>query len=190
MLAALPFREIWAADFEFTARPGERPEPICLVARELRSHRTIRLWRDKFGQQSPYAIDSGSLFVAFYASAELGCHLALNWTMPVHTLDLCAEFKNATSGLPSSSVPAGHGLLGALSYFGIDHIDAVEKKGMQDLALRGGPWTVQERMDLLAYCETDVDALDRLLPVMLPRLDLPRALLRGRYMAAASPNRY
>src|SRR5262249_5705020 len=34
--------------------------------------------------------------------------------------------------------------------------------------------------------QTDVDALARLLPVMLPRLDLPRALLRGRYMAAAA----
>jgi len=32
----------------------------------------------------------------------------------------------------------------------------------------------------------DVAALERLLPTMLPRLDLPRALLRGRYMAAAA----
>jgi hypothetical protein len=38
----------------------------------------------------------------------------------------------------------------------------------------------------LDYCETDVAALERLLPVMLPRIDLPRALLRGRYMAAAA----
>jgi len=36
------------------------------------------------------------------------------------------------------------------------------------------------------YCEGDVIALGKLLPVMLPRIDLPRALLRGRYMAAAS----
>src|SRR5205823_2714877 len=38
----------------------------------------------------------------------------------------------------------------------------------------------------LDYCQGDVDALIRLLPVMLPRIDLPRALLRGRYMAAAA----
>ena len=31
------------------------------------------------------------------------------------------------------------------------------------------------------YCAEDVDALVRLLPRMLPRIDLPRALLRGRY---------
>ena len=39
---------------------------------------------------------------------------------------------------------------------------------------------------ILDYCETDVEALARLLPAMLPRIDLPRALLRGRYMAAAA----
>jgi DNA polymerase I len=35
-----------------------------------------------------------------------------------------------------------------------------------------------------------VDALARLLPAMLPRIDLPRALLRGRYMAAAAAMEY
>ena len=57
---------------------------------------------------------------------------------------------------------------------------------MRDLALRGGPYTKDEKVNLLAYCESDVDALARLLPVMLPKIDLPRALLRGRYMAAAA----
>jgi hypothetical protein len=38
----------------------------------------------------------------------------------------------------------------------------------------------------LEYCAGDVAALERLLPAMLPRLDLPRALLRGRYMGAAA----
>ncbi len=32
------------------------------------------------------------------------------------------------------------------------------------------------------YCASDVDALARLLPAMLPRIDRQRALLRGRYM--------
>ena len=40
--------------------------------------------------------------------------------------------------------------------------------------------------EILDYCESDVDALARLLPAMLPQIDLPRALLRGRYMAAAA----
>ncbi len=47
------FREIWLCDFEFIANPGERPEPVCLVARELRSNRIVRLWRDEFGSGPP-----------------------------------------------------------------------------------------------------------------------------------------
>src|SRR5262245_8668708 len=52
--------------------------------------------------------------------------------------------------------------------------------------LRGGPWTAEERGDGLQYCQGDVEALNRLLPAMLPELDLPRAVLRGRYMAAVA----
>ena len=48
LLDLLPFAEIWAVDFEFGSEPGENPEPVCLVARELRSGRKVRLWRDEF----------------------------------------------------------------------------------------------------------------------------------------------
>src|SRR4249920_2607340 len=43
-----------------------------------------------------------------------------------------------------------------------------------------------EKADILDYCESDVVLLERLLPAMLPRIDLPRALLRGRFMKAAA----
>ena len=49
----LPFAEIWAADFEFGAKPGENPEPVCLVAWELRSGRKLHVWRDEFGAAPP-----------------------------------------------------------------------------------------------------------------------------------------
>ena len=31
MLDALPFREIWAVDFEFGGGAGNRPDPVCVV---------------------------------------------------------------------------------------------------------------------------------------------------------------
>jgi DNA polymerase I len=174
---------VWAVDFEFTAHDGERPAPICMVARELCSGRTIRLWRDQFGPAPPFPIDDSAIFIAYYASAELGCFRALGWPMPARILDLCAEFRDRTSGLDR---PHGASLLGALTYFGLDAIGAIEKDEMRALAIRGGPFTDAERTGLLDYCESDVVALEHLLPAMLPKLDLPRALLRGRYMAAAS----
>lgn len=180
-----PFDEVWTVDFEFGSEPGECPEPICLVAHELGSGRTVRLWSDELRRRTspPYSVDRSTLFIAYYASAEFGCHLRLGWPLPTHTLDLFTEFRVLTNGC---DLPCGSGLLGALAYFGLDGVAAIEKEQMRALALRGGPWTAQERKDLVAYCESDVVALERLLRVMLPKIDLPRALLRGRYMAAAA----
>jgi DNA polymerase-1 len=98
-------------------------------------------------------------------------------------LDLCAEFRDRTCGL---ELPTGRSLIGALVFHGLDHIDAAEKKDIQE-AIGNGTWRGRYTpKEILDYCETDVEALQRLLPAMLPRIDLPRALLRGRYMAAAA----
>ena len=75
MFDTLPYREIWAVDFEFRSESGEQPDPVCLVARELKTGRQVRHWRDQFGSAPPYATDADALFVAYYASAEIGCHL-------------------------------------------------------------------------------------------------------------------
>ena len=183
MMMSWPFREIVLVDFEFFIPPGERPSPVCLVAREFCSGRLFRLWRDQFGSAPPYATGSDVLFVAYYASAELGCYRVLGWPMPPRVLDLFAEFRNLTNGLPT---PAGASLLGALAYFGLDAMGATEKKDLQE-AIGTDTWRGRfERDVILDYCQQDGDALARLLPVMLPRIDLPRALLRGRYMAAAA----
>ena len=131
-----PFREVVVADFEFAITPGERPRPLCLVAHELRSGRRFRLWRDQFGASPPYATGPDVLFVAYYASAELGCYRALGWPMPERVLDLFAEFRDRTNGLPT---PAGSSLLGALAYFGLDAMGATEKKEMQE-AIGNDTW--------------------------------------------------
>jgi DNA polymerase I len=184
-VGGVTFREVWLADFEFSAPPGERPSVICLVALELNSGRKLRVWENELKAMAhpPYSAGADALFVAYYASAEMGCHLALGWPLPANVPDLYVEFRNTTNGLP---VPCGRGLLGALAWYGLDAIEAVEKKAMQELAMRGGPWTRAEKQALLDYCESDVAALARLLPLMAPHLDMPRALLRGRYMKAAA----
>lgn len=53
---------------------------------------------------------------------------------------------------------------------------------MRELILRGGPYSDQQRADILRYCESDVVALDALLPKMLPHLDVRRAIARGTYI--------
>jgi hypothetical protein len=193
VLEKLPFRSIVVVDFEFNfgghasaedaGRSGERPRPVCMVAKELRTGQCWRLWQDELGGAPPFSIDQNTLIVAYYASAELGCFRVLNWPMPARILDLFTEFRVLTNGLPT---PFGNGLVGALAAFELDTIGAVEKDEMRLRILRGGPWSEGEPDAILDYCATDTDALERLLPVMLPRINLPRALLRGRYMAAAA----
>ena len=193
MFDALPYRAIVAVDFEFefgghssfedASRAGERPRPVCMVARDLITRQTWKLWRGEFGPTPPFPIGSDALLVAYYASAELGCFRALGWPKPANVLDLFAEFRDRTNGLET---PAGAGLVGALTFFGLDTIGSQEKDELRARILAGSPWSPDERIAIFDYCESDVAALERLLPAMLPRIDLPRALLLGRYMAAAA----
>lgn len=182
------FSEVWAVDFEFRAQPGETPDVVCLVAHEVFSGQVHRLWGEELHRpEPPYNIGPESLVIAYYASAEMGCHLALGWPMPANVIDLYAEFRNHTNG---KVLPCGKGLLGALAYFGLDGIDTMEKEAMRDLVMRGGEYTELERLDILEYCESDVIATTRLFQVMGPELfESPRlehALLRGRYTQAVA----
>jgi DNA polymerase I len=177
------FSAVVAVDFEFEfgGHDGNRPRPVCIVARDVVSGKEWRVWRGEFSSTPPFPIGPDALFVAFYASAELGCFRALGWPMPARILDLYCEFRDLTNGLPG-----GRGLVDAMKYFGLDAMSVTHKAQMRDLILGGGPWTDEQRAGILEYCAGDVDALARLLPVMMPVIDLPRALLRGRYMAAAA----
>ena len=178
------YREIWLVDFEFRQSDGGLPEPICMVAIEFRTGNTIRVWMDELRSMSspPFSTGPDVLFVSFYSSAELNCFRVLGWPTPQRIIDLYVEFRCFTNG---KLLPHGRGLLGALLYFALSGIEAVEKDSMRNLAIRGGPFTDQEKQDLLDYCESDVVALRQLLTVMTPYLE-SQALLRGRYMVAVS----
>ncbi|MBQ0721698.1 MAG: DNA polymerase I [Gammaproteobacteria bacterium] len=180
------FKQVWLVDFEYIAAPGGRPVPVCLVARELHSQRKIKLWLDQVEglNEPPYDIGEDSLFIAYYASAEFSCHLALGWALPVNVIDLFAEYRNLTN---SSAGKCPSGLLDAKNHFGLGHsVEAVEKARMRDLILTGGPWTTEEQQAILDYCETDVVALEQLLPRIMDTADWKHALLRGRYMKAVA----
>ena len=179
---------IWLIDFEFHPErgvEGNRPYPVCLVTHELVTGVTTRFWRDALLQMknAPFPTDANSLCVAYFASAEIDCFLSLGWPIPANLLDLYVEFRNLTNGKPPAF---GSGLLGAMQYFGLPFLESDQKTAMRDLILARGPWSVTEQENILEYCESDVIALSKLLPKMLPHIHIPRALLRGNYMKAVS----
>ena len=178
------FKHVVFADFEFVAKPGERPDVVCLAWHEAPAGQTHCLWRDQLGGAPPYPIDEATLFVCFVANAELGSHLALDWPLPRHVLDLNPEFRRLTNG---RLTPAGKGLLGVLAYFHLDSITSKQKDAMRDRIRQGWPFTVEEREEILHYGASDVDALVRLLPLLLPSVgDLEHALFRGQFVAASA----
>ena len=181
------FEEIVLVDFEFNngdrnpRREGNRPNVVCMVAHELRSGRRFRLWHDQLEEKPPYRTDARTLFVAFYASAELTCHLSKGWPLPIHILDLFIEFRRLTNHSGERQPSAG--LLAALDFFKLDSIEAKSKEHWREVVLRGAPWTEEEKIGILEYCESDVMALRKLLEVM-PIANCGRSLIHGSYMRA------
>jgi DNA polymerase-1 len=176
------YRAIHVIDFEFGETPDGHPAVRCLVDHDVVSGNTRREWLDGRGLAvAPITYGEDELVVAYYATAEASCIHQLGWARPRHMLDLFAEFRVETNGL---SITNGRGLLGALAHFGIPGMDVADKEAYRALALRGGPYSADEREALLAYCESDVVGTTRLLAKVRDTIDLPRALLRGRYMQA------
>jgi hypothetical protein len=182
----LPFREVWAADFEFnSASDGDRPRPVCMVAKELRSQREIRLWREDLIRLRAAPFDTGpaALFVAYFASAEMNCFLALGWPLPVHVLDLFCEHRVATNGRITGF---GNSLVDALQMRGLASMGAERKDAMRTKIMRQNSWIAAEQAEIFDYCAGDVLACERLLDATCPTVELPYALLRGRYMKAVA----
>jgi len=179
------FEQVWLHDFEFIAQPGEIPDVVCLAARELRSGQTLRLWRNQLNSVPPYRTDDGVLFVNFVANAELCCHLALGWPVPRYVFDLNPAFRNIVNG---RYTPEGRGLIGALSYFGINNIGTKQKEAMRKRIMAGWPFTAEEQEKIQAYCLSDVEALQLLFSKVLaePEFDLDIALYHGEFVAASA----
>jgi DNA polymerase-1 len=192
----LPFEEIWCVDTEFYpglgfdhgGRAGDLPTPLCLVACEMRSGRTIELWQDELGVNPPYRLDSKTLITGYMLAAEFGFHIRRGWGQPACAIDPYIEFRMLTNDARIRSGDREKGfysLGGALRFFGEDGIDGAHKKDMRERILRGPPFSVQERADIFAYCRNDVDALVRLVPHIVPTIrSLPHSMMRAQFQWA------
>jgi DNA polymerase I len=174
------FQAIWILDTEYRAPAGELPTVHCLVAREVHSGELVRLSDADlaFAPEPPFDIGPNTLLVGYYLPAEYSCFLQLGWPRPVNSLDLCTEYKWHRSGIND-----GHprDLIGTLNHFNLVDYTPTNKDRWREVAMRGSPFEDIEMRGLMDYCQQNVDATAALLRAMEPYLDLPRALLRGRY---------
>ncbi len=174
----------WATDFEFKIVDGGLPEPLCMACIELNTGKKLLIWRDELlsMKEPPFPCGDDTLVLAYYASAEMGCFLALGWDFPVHLVDLYAEFRNLTNGL---TPPSGSGLPGAMVHFGLDCEGAIAKDAMRKLILSKDEFSADEQRRILEYCMSDAVACGQLYNKMCDGL-AEHSLLRGEYMKAAA----
>jgi DNA polymerase-1 len=156
--------EIVFADFEFSQddldrKTGRRPSPWCVSWCTL-TDRTLRsLWlADGAPPKPPYRTDVP--LCAYYAPAEIQCHLVLGWEVPP-VLDLFTEHRLRTNG-----EDYGWSLIAAMHYFGLEATEPGDKDHWRNVAIRGVPFTDDERVGLMRYCESDVEMLVRLFDAM------------------------
>jgi len=184
------FRAVWNIDFEFR-RPSdnsEPPIPVCLVARELYTRREVRVFQDELRklEAPPFDVGEASLIVGFSVAAEASCFCALGWPLPANILDLYAEHLVEVNGLGLG--PRFNSLVAVLGRHGLPVMSAAHKEAMRTKIISQDRWTADEQREILDYCAADVDAGERLLPVMARKglIDWPRALWRGAYMWATA----
>jgi DNA polymerase-1 len=203
------FDRVVAIDTEYTPVVGGHVIPVCLDALDLVSGERVRLWHTELGDDPPFPTDNRTLYVAHQAAAEIGFFLACGWPKPARIFDTYVEFRNLTNkAIPKNygdedgdSVYQPAGLFSALEFFDLDHLHGYpvsEKKRLQALGARGGPYTALERCELQDYCAADVNVLGPLMERLLlhirarrkapgaPRRGLVQALHRGRYMNAVA----
>jgi hypothetical protein len=183
------FEEIVFQDSEFVAKPGERPELVCLVASEQKSGKIFRLWlEDSYPPEPPFAHGPQVLTVAFYASAELGCYRAIRWPDPEYVLDPYVEFRAQTNG---HALLHGRGLLGAMAFYGLDAMDGAQKDLLRERILKGGPYDAEDQRRILDYCEADVRATEQLFSrVIRPGDNLVLPLFRAEFMKVIADAEY
>ena len=191
----LPHREIWVYDTEFYpgrglnngGRDGDLPTPVCVVACEMRTACLLCLWQDEFGRDPPFSLGPDVLVIAYFNTAEFGTHLALGWGQPACSLDAYAGIRLTTNGTAGSrSATAIRILTASAARCSISTKTPSiprPKRDMRNRILQGPPFSDEERIAILDYCQSDVDALARLVPHLIPLIrSLPHAMLRTQFV--------
>jgi DNA polymerase I len=153
-------------DTEYGTRPDGSIAARCAVFL-LEDGTEIRLWEDELYALEELPFDTrNSLFICYSAGAEFGVFLELGLEeLPWHVCDLYAECLAITNGRRRKGDKMR--LIDMMARYGLEAIDVEEKTEMRELAMRGGPYTAQEKADLLDYCASDVYALKRLMAAMI-----------------------
>ena len=195
-LAAHGWRRVWVLDTEYKSVEGGLQIPHCLCALDLITRERVEIWLEP-GTPCPFSMAKDEAFILYAADADILTFIAMaGWPTPLNVLDPRIEWMRIDNGgdqfKPGRREKKGYSLLDAARTFRVPAIPESAKKHWRDVAIRGAPFTEEERRGLLHYCRTDVDLTVRVLVAMWDEAGLAdsrtfrQALIRGRYLAAAA----
>jgi hypothetical protein len=158
---------IFFFDFEYHARPGHRPLPLCWVVHDLLTGGRFPQWLYGTGRdQCPFPTGPKALWIGYGLTGDLECFIALNRPMPDNVIDLHVEhFVQVNDG--TELTLKNRKLLQVLDIHAIESIGAETKEAGRAIPIRGPlpgpvPFTQQEITETLEYCGTDVTAVGKL----------------------------
>jgi hypothetical protein len=136
------------------------------------------------------------LFILWAADADILTFIAMGWPVPLNVIDLRIEWMRVDNGgnqyKSGSKEKNGYSLLDAARALRVKAVPDSVKKYWRSIAIRGPPFTEEEKIGLIRYCRGDVDCTVRVLLELweLVGLAIPRtftrALIRGRFFPAAA----
>lgn len=193
-LAALGWRRAWVVDTEYKQADGGLPQVHCVCALDLISGERREVWVEP-GAPCPFDMSADELFIFFEGEADALAFIAGGWPAPLNVLDPRIIWKKLDNGARETG-PDGkkkfYGLFEGADAFHIPHVPQSWKAAFRDLAIRGAPFTEEERAGLIRYCRSDVDVTAKLFETLwgFAGLDDPQAfaqaLVDGRYTTAAA----
>ena len=185
------FKKIVVVDTEFQSDKSNSycAKALCAVYKDLNTDQTFKIWDYGHNNLAQHHFDfEETLFVCFYATAEVGYFLKQLMGRPPYIFDCWTEYAKLYKGSRELSL-----LAAATAYSYPNPISKEEKERFRNICINQNTWTKKEKEKILKYCEGDVLMNEYVFYKILNDLEnicgndyeilLEQALARGQIMA-------
>jgi len=159
------FKHVVVIDFEYKQDEGSRPKPVCVVATDILTNETKRIWLvGNNNPPIPFPLN-GTLWICHYAVAEVSCFIALGWGLPKYIWDTWIENRKLYNGKSR-----GNSLLDCCNRYHIPCLSEADKTVWRQTIINNFPnYTKGEQTGIIDYCATDITECGQL---FLKQLDI------------------
>ena len=162
---------------------------LCAVYKDLKTEQTLKIWDYEENNLAQHHFDfEETLFVCFYATAEVGYFLKQLMGRPPYIFDCWTEYAKLYKNNRDLSL-----LAASTAYSYPNPISKEEKEKFRDMCIKQNTWNKKEREEILNYCEGDVLMNEHVFYKVLNDLEnicgndyetlLEQAMARGQTMA-------